>query len=81
MSTEHALRRIRAYAAHRRLAKSRLAVEAGLSRNALMGMDRSDWSPTVKTVRKIEAIIPPEFTPDPKNQITPKRMGSHVEKV
>lgn len=41
--------------------KAKLAREAGLSVNALSAMDAPDWNPTIETIRKIEALVPPNF--------------------
>jgi hypothetical protein len=35
---------------------SRLAVEAGLHRNTLLGCEREDWNPTYSTLLAIEAV-------------------------
>lgn len=56
--------RIRAFAGRRGLSKSRYALKAGLTVNALRGMDSPDWNPTAETLRKLEEIIPGEFEAD-----------------
>lgn len=53
------LARVRAYRKAAELSYSSFALSAGLSRAALNGMDRDDWSPTSDTLKGIEAIIPP----------------------
>lgn len=52
------LDRVRAYRRAANLSYSALATRAGLSRAALVGMDREDWGPTSTTLRAIEALIP-----------------------
>ena len=36
----------------------RFAVEANVSEAGLRGMDADDWNPTVRTLEKLEAVIP-----------------------
>lgn len=52
------LARVRAYRKAAELSYSAFALRAGLSRAALNGMDKDDWSPTSDTLKNIEAIIP-----------------------
>jgi len=69
MSIDHSIRRIRAFAASRKWRKSRLAREAGMPDTTLRHFDRPDWSPTVKTIRRLEALIPSDFTaPEPDSE-------------
>lgn len=56
-----AIARIRAFAAAKGWAKSRLAVEAGLSVNALRDFDHDDWNPRIETIRQLERLIPADF--------------------
>lgn len=56
--------RIRAFAARRGVSKSRYALMAGLTVNALRGMDSPGWNPTAETLRKLEQVIPAEFEAD-----------------
>lgn len=51
------LSRVRAYRQAEGLSFSALAMRAGLSRSALVGMDDPDWSPTATTLRAIEALM------------------------
>ena len=62
-SVDDVIRRIRAYAASQGWKKSRLAVEAGMVDTTLRDFDKADWNPTLETVRRLEAIIPNDFTP------------------
>lgn len=52
------LARVRAFRKAAELSLSAFALQAGLSRSALNGMDKDDWSPTSDTLKSIEAIIP-----------------------
>lgn len=52
------LARVRAYRKAAGLSLSAFALNAGLSRSALNGMDDEDWSPTSDTLKNIEATIP-----------------------
>ena len=61
---DRTIQRIRAFAARRGLSKSRYALKAGLTVNALRGMDSAEWNPTAETLRKLEEIIPAEFEAD-----------------
>jgi len=60
-TSEHAIARIRAFAAHKKWKPSRYAIEAGLGANSLRDFDRADWNPTLDTIEKLEAIIPADF--------------------
>lgn len=52
------LLRIREYRKAANLSYSALAQRAGLSRAALVGMDREGWGPTSSTIRAIEQLMP-----------------------
>jgi len=67
-----AIVRIKAYAAARGWSKSRLAKEAGVGDTTLRHFGRPDWNPTIETLRRLEAIIPVEFTPDEKRHDAPR---------
>ncbi len=60
---DHAIARIRAYARHRGWKKSRLASEAGMQDTTLRDFDKEGWNPTADTLRRLEAIVPPDFMP------------------
>lgn len=64
MLIDQSIARIRAY----RLAKGwklfRLAKEAGMRESTIRYMDSPDWSPTADTLRKLEAIIPEDWSPE-----------------
>ena len=67
------LKRLQAYRKAAELSYSALAQNAGLSRAALLGMDADDWSPSGKTIRAIEKLIPPGWRvgdplPEPKRK-------------
>lgn len=52
---------VRAYRKAAKLTRTELALRAGLGRNTLLGMDDPDWSPVWRTLKKLEAVIPPDF--------------------
>jgi hypothetical protein len=52
------LARLRAYREATGESLSGLALRAGLSRSALLGMDDVNWSPTSTTVEAVEKLIP-----------------------
>ncbi|OSQ34020.1 hypothetical protein [Thalassospira sp. MCCC 1A01428] len=61
MSIDHNLNRIRAWRRHKGFAIYRLATLAGVNEAAIRKMDMPGWNPTANTIRKFEAVIPPEF--------------------
>lgn len=54
-----AVRRIRAWRKAAALAPSRLAVLADVAEASLRRIDEEDWNPTVATLQKLEAVVPP----------------------
>ncbi len=67
MSTiAHSIERIRAFATARGWTKSRLAREAGMIDTTLRDFHKDSWNPTAETIRRIEAIIPDDFSLDNK---------------
>jgi len=71
MSIEAVLDRIRAFSRMPGMSKTRLGEMAGVHRNALRDMDHPTWSPTANTVRKLESVIPPDWSPTPPGADTP----------
>lgn len=69
---DDAIARVRSFRKSRGWAPSRFALEAGLSVNALRGIDSLDWGPLADTLRRLEAIIPNDFSSDPKPKLKPK---------
>lgn len=63
-SIEAAIERVRAYARSRGWKKSRLAEEAGMANTVLRAFDEPGWNPTAETLRRLEAIIPENFSSD-----------------
>ena len=55
------LNRLRAFRRAAGLSMSGLALHAGLSRAALVGIDDEDWSPSSTTVRALEDLIPADW--------------------
>lgn len=56
-----AIDRIRAFAKSQDLAAATFAKRAGLSPNALSDFHKDSWSPTLKTLQALEALIPDDF--------------------
>lgn len=52
------LQRLRAWRQATGLSYSALALKAGLSRSALVGMDRENWTPSGATIRAVERLMP-----------------------
>lgn len=65
MHIDTILCRIRDFAAAQGWRKARLAKEAGVPRSTLKNFDLGTWNPTADTLRKLEAVIPPEFAVAP----------------
>lgn len=65
--------RIRDFRKDREMSRHELAVRAGLSRAALVGMDKPNWGPTASTIRKLEAVIPLDWKPGRKLNIASER--------
>lgn len=57
------LARIRAFAAAKGWKPSRLAREAGIADMVTRGIERPDWSPSGKSVRALERVIPAGWKP------------------
>jgi len=53
--------RVRDYVATGHATRSGLAISAGLTVNALRGLDSGEWNPTADTLSKLEAVIPESF--------------------
>ena len=64
--TDSAIARIRAYLKVGGVAKSRLAVLAGVPEGCVRNVYAEEWNPTIETLRKLEAAIPVDFDPPPK---------------
>jgi len=57
LTVDATISRIRAFAAKKGWKPSRFAVEVGLHRNSLLGMNREGWSPSLTTLRTLEQFI------------------------
>ncbi len=57
MTTEKTLDRVRKYAVRKKLSRWKLALKSGLSHMTLRNMDKPDWTPSVRTLQKIEAYM------------------------
>jgi ribosome-binding protein aMBF1 (putative translation factor) len=60
---EYYLHLLRCYAREKNLSKSKFAQEANLDTKTLKLFWEKDWEPTLKTLKKLEAIIPETFKP------------------
>lgn len=61
MLTDMAIDCVRRFAAASDLGPKEIAERAGVSESALRHMHISGWSPSTRTLRKIEAIVPEDF--------------------
>lgn len=61
--TDYAIARIRAYLKQSGVAKSRLAIMAGVPEGCVRNVKSKRWNPTFETLRKIESAIPRDFSP------------------
>ena len=57
------LNRIRGWALANDFKPATLAAMAGLADNVTRGMDAADWSPSSRSIRQLEALIPPMWRP------------------
>jgi hypothetical protein len=63
MSVDFIVWHIRSYIASRGWSLTRGAREGGFPHHTtLRGFDTPEWNPTISVLRKLEAIVPPEFT-------------------
>jgi hypothetical protein len=58
-----ALSRVRAWRETKGWALYRMATLAGVAEASVRGMDDADWNPTLKTLRRLEALIPEGWRP------------------
>ena len=72
MMIDAAIQRIRAYRDHRGWTNNRLATEAKVPESCVRDLDDAGWSPTLRTLRKLEAVVPEQFTgPSRRRRPTP----------
>ncbi len=63
------LDRIRAWASANKLKPATLARQAGLAEVVTRDLDQEDWSPSSRSIRRLEALIPPGWKAgDPVNE-------------
>ena len=63
MSVDFIVWRIRSYIASRGWSLTRVAREAGFPHlTTPRQFETPEWNPTISELRKLEAIVPPEFT-------------------
>ena len=67
---DQSIHRIRTFLEEKEIAKSRLAVMAGVPEGCTRGVYNSDWNPTLDTLRKLERVIPEDFQPTKKSKKT-----------
>lgn len=53
--------RVRAYARDKGMTKTQLAALSGLHLNTILKLDDPDWRPELKTVRKLESVVPANY--------------------
>lgn len=63
VSTASAVARVRAWRQAMGWAPYRFATAAGVSEATLRGIDSEDWNPTVRTLERLEAVIPSDWQP------------------
>ena len=61
MSVDDVIFRIRAFATKQGWKKSLYGEMAGVQDTTLRHFHNDDWNPTAETLRRLEAVIPPEF--------------------
>lgn len=55
--------RVRSFARTRGWSVYRYSKEAQVSLSTIRDLHREGWSPSLETLRRLEAVIPPEFEP------------------
>jgi ribosome-binding protein aMBF1 (putative translation factor) len=63
MLIERSIDRVRAFRKAMGWSIHRFATEASVADSTIRPMDANDWSPTADTLKKLEAVIPPDFFP------------------
>jgi transcriptional regulator with XRE-family HTH domain len=61
MHVDLSVARVRAFRTSKGWSINALAAAAGLGESTIRRIDDPDWSPTVRILRKLEAVIPPGF--------------------
>lgn len=73
ISSASAVARVRAWRQAIGWAPYRFATEAGVAEASLRGIDSDEWNPTVRTLERLEAVIPPDWRiGDPVPETAPK---------
>lgn len=62
MSIQQTIERIRTFAAAKGWKKGRLAREANVNKTTLRDFHNETWNPTAETIKKLESVIPDDFT-------------------
>lgn len=66
MTIDLVLHRIRSYAENQKWTVAELARRAGANWSAINGIyDDPGWSPSMKTLRRLEAVVPPDYVAPP----------------
>lgn len=61
MLVDQSIARVRAFAAAKKWSRNKLATEAGVAESTIRSFGEPGWSPNAETLRRLEAIIPPDF--------------------
>lgn len=61
MLIDRSIARVRAYAAHMKWTRNKLATEAGVAESTIRSFGEPDWSPNADTLRRLEMIVPADF--------------------
>lgn len=56
--------RLRAWLTANREDRPRIAAEAGVDEKTLRLAEGNDWNPTIKTIGKLEAVMPTDWQPE-----------------
>lgn len=73
------LDRIRRWAEANDLKPATLAAQAGLAESVTRDMATEGWSPTSKSIRRLEALIPPSWRPgEPLPGATPEKTAGEA---
>lgn len=75
VTTDNVIDRIRAWMTANRYSVNGFATIAGVSEGTLRGIHEADWQPSVRTLRKLEAVIPAGWRPGDELPETPPHPG------
>ena len=59
---DQSIKRVRSYRYARKWSRLRLAKESGLRESTLRYLDHPEWSPTARILRRLEAVVPHDWS-------------------